>query len=211
MPLDLIAIQKEIKDLVADGKLEKALDLLENTAEELSEEKHNAAVILSSRLHTFKQNSSIGVLSSNEQNLERARISKAILELTDQLDDSEGIIGDDSRTSLLIKALVGIAILTIAGFAINWFTSSNNGHSVNTKVEGQLVFPDGKVASYMIMNFENGKVIDTTDVNGKFSVTLPFSADKTILLDITKAGKTYHDGRIMVGNLNRARVDILSN
>ncbi len=209
MPLDIPKNQDSIKDFVSSGKVDKALELLIDTAEQISEEKHNAALVLKVRWKNLQQDSSMGVLSASEENLEQARISKSLLELTDQLDDKE--IGDILPTGNNLSKPLGILLLLVlvgaAAFAFLKF-NTNTTIEEKTTVSGQLVFEDGQVASFMIMNFNDGIVVDTTDANGYYSTTLPFKPDQTVIVDILKDGKLYYDNRTLVKNLNKARFEI---
>lgn len=205
MSLDLPKIQDDIKDLVATGNVEKALDLLIETAEQVSEEKHNAALVLKVRFKNLQQDSSMGVLSANEENLEQARISKSLLELTDQLDDKDII---PTSSSSWYKILIPFIVVAFGAAAFFLSRPGATEQSLNTEVKGQLVFDNGEVGAFMIMNFNNGMVVDTTDAKGYYYANLPMKEEETIIVDISKDGIVYYDQRTLVGNLKRSMFKI---
>ena len=65
------------KDLIAAGKLKEALDQL------YKEAKNSEVVLLTGRLKTLVREQSLGILSFSEANLERNKITNAVLSLID--------------------------------------------------------------------------------------------------------------------------------
>ena len=74
------------KQLVMNGKLDKALkNLLEITANG-DQDAHNSLIMLSGRLSNLKKDANLGVITNEQSNLNRNRITHALLSILDEMD-----------------------------------------------------------------------------------------------------------------------------
>ncbi|MEO1261500.1 MAG: hypothetical protein AAFZ15_22035 [Bacteroidota bacterium] len=88
MPTPLSALD-EIKELLANGDTEEAADMLLALSKSSYQAHYHSALLLKNRIETLQHNVIDGVLSSNEERIEWARISKGVVELVGQIDKGE--------------------------------------------------------------------------------------------------------------------------
>lgn len=77
---------QQLKDLIAKGRLDQAIEDLARYTQSLSDQHyHNAIAQLSARWKANERANSLGTLSTSEYNTERNKINQAVLALVDEL------------------------------------------------------------------------------------------------------------------------------
>lgn len=79
----------QVKELLANGKTEEAANMLLALSKSSCKAHYHSALLLKNRIETLQHNVIDGVLTSNEERIEWARISKAVVELVGQIDKGE--------------------------------------------------------------------------------------------------------------------------
>ena len=82
-------LQSQIQNLVAQAKIEDALDLFAQWAKTNNADLYNSIILLKGRYNTSKRNENLGMVSFSDAARDRAIISNSILELTKQIDASK--------------------------------------------------------------------------------------------------------------------------
>lgn len=80
---------KDIKHLISESSLEEAAELLAQHWQDKDASMYNLTLQVQERLHALKKEMAIGVISRTDAELERAKITDALLYLTDRLEDPE--------------------------------------------------------------------------------------------------------------------------
>lgn len=84
-----MSTDQKLRELVAEGKTKKALDMLVEVSESLDEKDvRNQAIALKSRFNNLKRNLNQSIITSENANLESNRIHMALLSLLDDLPES---------------------------------------------------------------------------------------------------------------------------
>ncbi len=78
-----------IRNLLADGHTESAVNSLLQLAKSKEKEYFTSALLLKNRLETLQQNEIEGVLDQHDERLEWARISKGLMSLVEQMERRE--------------------------------------------------------------------------------------------------------------------------
>lgn len=76
---------ENIRELIARNKLSEALDLIQSWAAKNDPSLENDAILLSSRLSSVQRNERMGIMSFDQVNLERNRITHALIDLASQI------------------------------------------------------------------------------------------------------------------------------
>lgn len=187
---DIPALHK-VKDLLADGQTEAAVDLLLEIAGTADEAHFTAALLLKNRLETLQQKVIEGVVSQSEENLEWARICKGILGLSAQISRGEKPLSPEelfpSKKSIPrfpVKILWAIPVLIILGLAAPKFLKKKLPpvDKKENKIErvsyaGQVVRPNNAPAPDVKLVFKKGGFQREvyTDKEGNFTIDLPQS------------------------------------
>ena len=79
----------QIRTEIANGHLDVALDLLLPFSQEVDEDSHNDALLLSSRFNKLHHDHTLGVVSAGFYTRERNKISSALLDLVKNLQKME--------------------------------------------------------------------------------------------------------------------------
>ena len=80
-------LQSQIQNLVAQAKIEDALDLFAQWAKTNNADLYNSIILLKGRYNTSKRNENLGMMSFSDAARDRAIISNSILELTKQIEE----------------------------------------------------------------------------------------------------------------------------
>ena len=80
---------EQVKELLANGNTEEAADMLLALSKASFQEHYTSALLLKNRIETLQHNVIDGVLSSNEERIEWARISRSVVDLVGQIDKGE--------------------------------------------------------------------------------------------------------------------------
>jgi hypothetical protein len=81
--------KKEIRDLIAQGKLEKAIKAIEKMAQDQDSDIANTIILQSAQYHQNERNNNMGTITSANYGMTRARITNALLYSLDELEDIE--------------------------------------------------------------------------------------------------------------------------
>ncbi len=76
---------QEAKDLIANGKLKKAIELLKSYSQEIKHDNSGAFVQLSNRLKKLDRDVMLGLISYQDESIQRAQITHSIISLADTL------------------------------------------------------------------------------------------------------------------------------
>ncbi|MBI5917338.1 MAG: hypothetical protein HY842_18375 [Bacteroidetes bacterium] len=100
----------KVRELIADNKLEEALDVLINNEQHQSQERNNTLLLLKGKLAMLEEQEIAGLLDFEELARQRANISHQILKLTDgSPPDFEGTI-ENPEPVLIQKTIQAPAI-----------------------------------------------------------------------------------------------------
>ncbi len=81
--------KKEIRELIAMGKLEKAIKAIEKMAQAQESDIANTIILQSAQYHQNERNNNMGTITSANYGMTRARITNALLYSLDELEDIE--------------------------------------------------------------------------------------------------------------------------
>ena len=101
-------LQGRIKEMIAQGKPQEAVRLLELNTN--SPKLQKQIILISSRLETLHQKVGKGIISSPEETLERNIINDALITLVNKHDDGQGF---GSRKKFLTVGLLLFALLLL--------------------------------------------------------------------------------------------------
>ncbi len=87
--------KKEIRDLIAQGKIDKAIEAMEIMAQQQdNNDVSNVIILQSGTYHQNERNNNLGTITGANYNMTRAKITNALLYALDQLDDDDVQIDD---------------------------------------------------------------------------------------------------------------------
>lgn len=86
-PRPIAPIKAELKALIASGKTAKAIERLLDLSESTDSGTHNMALQLSGRLSQLERKENMGTIAHQDANIERNRISNAVIEAIDGLSE----------------------------------------------------------------------------------------------------------------------------
>jgi Effector-associated domain 11/CHAT domain len=78
-------LQSQIQNLVAQGKIDEALDLFGKWASTNNAELNNSIILLKGRFTTSKRNENLGLVSFSDAARDRANVANSVLEFTKQI------------------------------------------------------------------------------------------------------------------------------
>lgn len=88
--------KKEVRDLIAQGKIEKAIKAMEVMAQQQdNNDVANVVILQSAAYHQNERNNNLGTITSANYNMSRAKITNALLYALDQLEDDDVQIDDN--------------------------------------------------------------------------------------------------------------------
>lgn len=82
-------IQDEIRTLVANAKLEQAIQAFQNWANTNNKDLSNQLILLQGRFNSLKRNENLGLLSFSDANRERNILTNSVLSLLEEIDASK--------------------------------------------------------------------------------------------------------------------------
>jgi Effector-associated domain 11/CHAT domain len=110
-------LQSQIQNLVAQAKIEEALELFGQWAEKNNAELYNNVILLKGRFNTSKRNENLGLVSFSDASRDRAIIANSVLELTKQIGDSD--VKTDSKKNVSTSVSTSNKILFLASNPVN--------------------------------------------------------------------------------------------
>jgi Effector-associated domain 11/CHAT domain len=110
-------LQSQIQNLVAQAKIEEALELFGQWAEKNNAELYNNVILLKGRFSTSKRNENLGLVSFSDASRDRAIIDNSVLELTKQIADSD--IKNVTETEVKHSLSASNKILFLASNPVN--------------------------------------------------------------------------------------------
>jgi CHAT domain/Effector-associated domain 11 len=85
-------LQSQIQNLVAQAKIDEALELFGQWAEKNNAELYNNVILLKGRFSTSKRNENLGLVSFSDASRDRAIIANSVLELSKQISSSLPVV-----------------------------------------------------------------------------------------------------------------------
>lgn len=110
-------LQSQIQNLVAQAKIDEALELFGQWAEKNNAELYNNVILLKGRFNTSKRNENLGLVSFSDASRDRAIIANSVLELTKQIADSD--IKNETKTEVKPSVSASNKILFLASNPVN--------------------------------------------------------------------------------------------
>jgi Effector-associated domain 11/CHAT domain len=110
-------LQSQIQNLVAQAKIDEALNLFGQWAEKNNSELYNNVILLKGRFSTSKRNENLGLVSFSDASRDRAIIANSVLELTKQISDSD--VKNETKTEVKPSVSASNKILFLASNPIN--------------------------------------------------------------------------------------------
>ena len=100
-------LKAKVQDLVVNGKLEKAIDLLlEWSRNKGDDDLYNDFTLLKARYNNNKRNQKLTLISNENALIQRMGISNAILEYLDEIDDAETLVTSNDNKELPVNNVV---------------------------------------------------------------------------------------------------------
>ncbi|MCB0572480.1 MAG: hypothetical protein KDC66_22080 [Phaeodactylibacter sp.] len=202
----------EIKALLSQGRTEDAADYLLAMANDSKKPYYHSALLLKNRIESLQQQAIEGVLSQAEQNLEWARITKSILDLTEQIERNElplspgqlAEAGGRRRLPMLAKVL--LALIPLLGL-LAWLVFPKSPDATNTNDEqiaktityqGQVIrASDRSPVAGALLDINHGELKVETNADGAYEIALPADYDD-IYLEIYFQGELKVNRRVIV-------------
>jgi len=78
-------IIQEANNLISNGKVKRAIDLLKSYAQEMKHESMDSIVHLSNRLKKLEKDSMLGLISYSDESIQRAQITHSLIEIAKTL------------------------------------------------------------------------------------------------------------------------------
>jgi Effector-associated domain 11/CHAT domain len=110
-------LQSQIQNLVAQAKIDEALELFGQWAEKNNAELYNNIILLKGRFNTSKRNENLGLVSFSDAARDRANIANSVLELTKQIATSE--VKNETKTDVKSSLPTSNKILFLASNPVN--------------------------------------------------------------------------------------------
>ena len=115
-----------LRQLIADNQNKAAAERLYAWFEGKSESRRDAALALLNRIRALDSSVLGGLISQADADLERNRITKALLELTKQLDDTEEITTEPAPPPTSKAWIFGVVAILLAGMLYLALDKSGN-------------------------------------------------------------------------------------
>jgi Effector-associated domain 11/CHAT domain len=110
-------LQSQIQNLVAQAKIDEALNLFGQWAEKNNAELYNNVILLKGRFSTSKRNENLGLISFSDASLDRAIIANSVLELSKQIATSD--VKNETKTDIKLSLSTSNKILFLASNPVN--------------------------------------------------------------------------------------------
>lgn len=205
---------EEVKSLLSQGRTEAAADYLLELSKDAKKQYHHSALLLKNRIENLQHQAIEGVLSQAEQNLEWARITKSILELTEQIEKNELptppelLFPGTARRKwpvLIRAALIFISLLAAAGWLVFQKNVDAHGQAVVAERPAKTIAYQGRVVrasdkspvAGALLDFNHGELKAETDAAGNYEAALP-KHYQDIYLEIYYQGQLKVNRRVIV-------------
>ena len=205
--MSLLAQQSvdQIVQLIGEGKTSKGVQLLIDALKALNDPRYEDAILLKNRYQTLEQKMAIGVISQAEENLERAKINKGILDLAKQSAQQKAKLPAKKKVNIILP--IGLILLLLA--IVLYFIFDKKGPAPLPKVtrmHGQCTLDNEPLEGAILeINYGQGTLFDTTNAQGLYEVDVPQSEGHSIRLSIRKDGRSIHKRQFI---LSKHRLDI---
>jgi Effector-associated domain 11/CHAT domain len=110
-------LQSQIQNLVAQAKIDEALELFGQWAEKNNAELYNNVILLKGRFNTSKRNENLGLVSFSDASRDRAIIANSVLELSKQIATSD--VKNETKTDIKPSLSTSNKILFLASNPAN--------------------------------------------------------------------------------------------
>jgi Effector-associated domain 11/CHAT domain len=110
-------LQSQIQNLVAQAKIDEALELFGQWAEKNNAELYNNVILLKGRFNTSKRNENLGLVSFSDASRDRAIIANSVLELSKQIATSD--VKNETKTDIKPSLSTSNKILFLASNPVN--------------------------------------------------------------------------------------------
>jgi hypothetical protein len=110
-------LQSQIQNLVAQAKIDEALNLFGQWAEKNNAELYNNVILLKGRFSTSKRNENLGLVSFSDASRDRAIIANSVLELSKQIATSD--VKNETKTDIKPSLSTSNKILFLASNPVN--------------------------------------------------------------------------------------------
>jgi hypothetical protein len=110
-------LQSQIQNLVAQAKIDEALELFGQWAEKNNAELYNNVILLKGRFSTSKRNENLGLVSFSDASRDRAIIANSVLELSKQIATSD--VKNETKTDIKSSISTSNKILFLASNPVN--------------------------------------------------------------------------------------------
>jgi hypothetical protein len=110
-------LQSQIQNLVAQAKIDEALELFGQWAEKNNAELYNNVILLKGRFNTSKRNENLGLVSFSDASRDRAIIANSVLELSKQIATSD--LKNETKTEVKSSLSTSNKILFLASNPVN--------------------------------------------------------------------------------------------
>ena len=133
-------ISQKIKALVAENKLEEALDLLIEMETGKGHQRYNTLILLKGKLEMLEEQELAGLLAFDELSREKRKIAHALLQMADDTEGNQVDISEKATTGkagapwvkYLLVAVLGIGALAVA---LNVLSPSENEQPIKPQQE----------------------------------------------------------------------------
>lgn len=133
----------QIRQLIADNQNKSAAERLYRWFEGKSTERQDAALALLNRITALDSNVLGGLMAQADADLERNRITKALLELSKQLDET-GAMPDASPPPMSKTWIFGVVAIVLAGMVYLAFSQDGTGVNAAFDLTVNLHGPGGE-------------------------------------------------------------------
>ncbi len=95
---DVNKLKENVRQLISNAKMEKAIDVLMKWAETNDKELNNTLLQQKARLTKLKRDENLGLIAFSDANIQRAQISNAILEILEKIEKSPPLSTDNPKS-----------------------------------------------------------------------------------------------------------------
>lgn len=129
-------LKQTIKNLLADGEIEEALDLLINESQ--NQRHYNIVVTISGQFNELKRKSLTGVMEQEDEEVRMNQIRNAILEFLDNVQENNIQVNFQRKESFFqankMAIIAGIAAIAIIAVVLIMFNKSSNQGNSNASI-----------------------------------------------------------------------------
>jgi hypothetical protein len=97
---------KEVREIISQGKLEKALKVLDQMAENQgNNDVANTVILQSAQYHQNERNNNMGTITAANYNMTRSRITNALIFSLEELKDDDSAVDDEGKNGAKEKGV----------------------------------------------------------------------------------------------------------